>query len=312
MRRQRREQIAISVTAAGLGAAAGWATETVVAQLARRVEGGETAARLTLAGAGAAASLLRLDSARADRGAARHQRAGGRHRGDGRLGRAGAPPRARLRPAAAGRGGRACRRRDGGPRRAPPARPQADRLPLRRLPADHLARPPGAGLRGPALLRRRRHRAGGRPGARLRRRPQRPDVRARCDLAVAELQRLGGFDRSRIVVCSATLRGYVNPIPLATEERLSDGDVAHVCVQYYDKRTPVAVAQAPDRRPDPPRAPRDDRIPRGRFRTSHIPSSASPASRSAPGRRSRCSATRASPDSSAAASGARCGSARRT
>src|SRR3954452_12093724 len=64
MRRQRREQIAISVGAAALGSAAGWATETIVAQLARRVEGGEAAARLTLAGAGAASTLLRLDSAR--------------------------------------------------------------------------------------------------------------------------------------------------------------------------------------------------------------------------------------------------------
>src|SRR5687768_16349132 len=48
-----------------------------------------------------------------------------------------------------------------------------------------------------------------------------PHVGARCDLAVAELERLGGFDRARLVVCSATLRGYVNPVPLAAEERLS-------------------------------------------------------------------------------------------
>src|SRR5215213_8782428 len=64
MRRQRREQIAVSVGAAALGGAAGWATESVVAQLARRVEGGETVARLTIAGLGAGATLMRLDRAR--------------------------------------------------------------------------------------------------------------------------------------------------------------------------------------------------------------------------------------------------------
>ncbi len=61
MRRERREQAAVSLGAAALGGAAGWATESAVAQLARRLEGGETAARLAIAGAGAGASLLRLD-----------------------------------------------------------------------------------------------------------------------------------------------------------------------------------------------------------------------------------------------------------
>src|SRR5690348_16343187 len=61
MRRGRREQVAVSVGSAALGAAAGWAAESAVAQLARSLEGGETAARLTLAGLGAGASLMRLD-----------------------------------------------------------------------------------------------------------------------------------------------------------------------------------------------------------------------------------------------------------
>src|SRR3982751_3066556 len=61
MRRERREQIAVSLGSAGLGAAAGWAAESLVAQLARRLEGGGTAARLSLAGVGAGASLLHLD-----------------------------------------------------------------------------------------------------------------------------------------------------------------------------------------------------------------------------------------------------------
>ncbi|MEA2176843.1 MAG: hypothetical protein QOG77_140, partial [Solirubrobacteraceae bacterium] len=63
MRRDRREQLAVSAGSAALGAAAGWAAESLVAQLARRLEGGETAARLTIAGLGAGAALMRLDRA---------------------------------------------------------------------------------------------------------------------------------------------------------------------------------------------------------------------------------------------------------
>jgi len=72
-----------------------------------------------------------------------------------------------------------------------------------------------------------------------------PSVAARCDLAVAELERLGAFERSRLVVCSPTLRGYVNPVPLAAEEVFSDGDVAHVAVQYFDRRTPWLWRKVP-------------------------------------------------------------------
>jgi uncharacterized membrane protein len=70
-------------------------------------------------------------------------------------------------------------------------------------------------------------------------------VAARCDLALAELERLGAFERSRLVVCSATLRGYVNPVPVAAEELLSQGDVAHVVVQYFDRRTPYLWRKVP-------------------------------------------------------------------
>jgi uncharacterized membrane protein len=70
-------------------------------------------------------------------------------------------------------------------------------------------------------------------------------VGARCDLAIAELERLGAFEKSRLVVCSATLRGYVNPVPIAAEERFADGDVAHVVVQYFDRRTPWLWRKVP-------------------------------------------------------------------
>ena len=52
-----------------------------------------------------------------------------------------------------------------------------------------------------------------------------------------ELARLGAFERSRIVVISATLRGYVNPIIPDAVEHFSRGDCACVVIQYYDKRT---------------------------------------------------------------------------
>jgi hypothetical protein len=64
MRRDRREQLAVSAGSAALGAAAGWAAESLVAQLARRLEGGETAARLAIAAVGAGASVLQLDRGR--------------------------------------------------------------------------------------------------------------------------------------------------------------------------------------------------------------------------------------------------------
>ena len=70
-------------------------------------------------------------------------------------------------------------------------------------------------------------------------------IEARCRLAVEELERLGAFSRSRILVCSATLRGYVSPVPVEAEEHLSGGDVASVVVQYFDRRTWLMPAKVP-------------------------------------------------------------------
>jgi uncharacterized membrane protein len=64
-----------------------------------------------------------------------------------------------------------------------------------------------------------------------------PTVEGRAALAVRELARLGAFERSRIVVISATLRGYVNPIIPDAIEQFARGDCACVVIQYYDKRT---------------------------------------------------------------------------
>ena len=245
MRRERRDQIVISVTAAGLGAAAGWAAESVVAQLARRVEGGETAARLTIAAAGAGATLLKLESARP---AVALIGTGARVAGIAALVGWAAPERRRERRfdplplAAAGAlaagawAVRAEKRRRGRKAIAFPCEAYlpttSHDLPGLDFEGQRFCAGAVTGLAvDPVRVFVGLHSAG--------------DVAARCDLAVRELERVGGFERARLVVCSATLRGYVNPVPLATEERLSDGDVAHVCVQYHDKRTPLLWRKVP-------------------------------------------------------------------
>jgi len=72
-----------------------------------------------------------------------------------------------------------------------------------------------------------------------------PTPADRARLAVAELERLGAFERERILVCSPPLRGYVNPVPIKTHEALSRGNVASVTVQYYDRRTALMPLKVP-------------------------------------------------------------------
>jgi len=251
MRRTSREQLAISAGAAALGAAAGTATETLVVQLARRARGGETAARLTIAAAGAAAAAMGLE--RRGRLVAL---AGTAARVAGISALLGwvAPERRRvtgfdpLPLAAAGalavgvKAVRAQRRRRG---RRPIAFPSDGYLPS-------VSFGPGSAV-DPVTLDFEAQRFLDGAVAGCAQDPVRvfvgirsaASVGARCDLAIAELERLGGFSRSRVVVCSATLRGYVNPIPIAAAERLADGDVAHVTIQYFDRRTPFLWRKVP-------------------------------------------------------------------
>src|SRR4051812_17202459 len=249
MRRARREQLAVSAGSAALGAAAGWATESAVAQLARRLAGGEPAARLSIAAAGATAALLRLDgSAPAPALVA----TGARVAGIAALLGWAAPERRRVAgfdwlPIASAAGVAL------GVRALRADRHRRARAPLE-FPADHHL--PSVSF-GPESLVRGLDFEGGRfvagATAGLPVDPVRVfvgirsagSVPARCDLAVAELERLGGLSRSRLVVCSATLRGYVNPVPVAAEEILSGGDVAHVVVQYFDRRTPWLWRKVP-------------------------------------------------------------------
>lgn len=80
-----------------------------------------------------------------------------------------------------------------------------------------------------------------------------PTARERVDLALAEMEQLGAFDRSLLVLVSPTGTGYVNYVALAALQYLSLGDVATVTMQYSRRPSPlslgkVAVAREQNRR----------------------------------------------------------------
>ncbi|MFN8126747.1 MAG: alpha/beta-hydrolase family protein [Candidatus Nanopelagicales bacterium] len=55
---------------------------------------------------------------------------------------------------------------------------------------------------------------------------------ARAYLAMAELERMGAFERPYIAIYSPTGSGYVNYVAAETTEFLTGGDCAGVCIQY--------------------------------------------------------------------------------
>lgn len=57
-------------------------------------------------------------------------------------------------------------------------------------------------------------------------------IEHRVALALAELQRVSGFDREVLVVVTPTGTGWVDPAAIASVEHLHHGDVASVAVQY--------------------------------------------------------------------------------
>lgn len=65
------------------------------------------------------------------------------------------------------------------------------------------------------------------------------EVRAR--LALAELQRLGAFEREILVVASPTGTGWLDPGAHDTLEYIHDGDTATVAVQYSYLQSPLAL-----------------------------------------------------------------------
>jgi uncharacterized membrane protein len=72
-----------------------------------------------------------------------------------------------------------------------------------------------------------------------------PDPASRARLAVAELERLGAFERSRILVACTTGAGFVHPVPVESEECYCGGDLATVALQYGNQRSYRSLKAVP-------------------------------------------------------------------
>jgi len=66
-------------------------------------------------------------------------------------------------------------------------------------------------------------------------------VEARAELALAELKRLGGFERSRLVLITPTGTGWVDPAAMEPLEYLLGGDVASIAMQYSYLPSPISL-----------------------------------------------------------------------
>lgn len=79
-------------------------------------------------------------------------------------------------------------------------------------------------------------------------------AQARAELALNELKRQGGFDRSVLIVITPTGTGWVDPSAMDPVEYLHDGDVASVAVQYSYLNSPLSLLVQPDYGADSARA----------------------------------------------------------
>ncbi len=70
----------------------------------------------------------------------------------------------------------------------------------------------------------------------------------RVDLALAEMDRTGAFDRSLIMLVSPTGTGYVNYVAVAAAQYLARGDVATVTMQYSKRPSPLSLGKVKDAR----------------------------------------------------------------
>lgn len=68
----------------------------------------------------------------------------------------------------------------------------------------------------------------------------------RARLALAELKRVGGFDRSILIVITPTGTGWVDPPAMNTVEYLHGGDVASVAIQYSYLASWLSLLVEPD------------------------------------------------------------------
>ena len=72
-----------------------------------------------------------------------------------------------------------------------------------------------------------------------------PDPQARADLALAELIRIGGFDRATLVIATPTGTGWIDPESQRALEFVLRGDVATVSVQYSYVASWIALLADP-------------------------------------------------------------------
>lgn len=72
------------------------------------------------------------------------------------------------------------------------------------------------------------------------------DIAARVELALAELERLGGFERAILVVVTPTGTGWIDPGAIRSLEYLHRGDVASVAVQYSYLPSWLTLLAEPD------------------------------------------------------------------
>jgi uncharacterized membrane protein len=73
-----------------------------------------------------------------------------------------------------------------------------------------------------------------------------PSTEARAQLALAELKRVGAFERSVLLIVTPVGTGWVDPAGMDTLEYLLAGDVASVSLQYSYLLSPLSLIVEPD------------------------------------------------------------------
>lgn len=71
-------------------------------------------------------------------------------------------------------------------------------------------------------------------------------VRDRAKLALAELKRQGGFQRSILIIVTPTGTGWIDPSAMDSVEYLHEGDVASVAMQYSYLNSPLSLMFQPE------------------------------------------------------------------
>lgn len=73
-----------------------------------------------------------------------------------------------------------------------------------------------------------------------------PTARDRAQLALAEMKRVGAFERSALVLITPTGTGWVDPASMSAVEYLHDGDIASVALQYSYLSSPLSLIVQPE------------------------------------------------------------------